>query len=209
MMLQFMGLFLLSLAVSLDGFGVGVTYGMQKIRMPASAIAVIMVCSGLIILTSMTIGDLLTNFLPTSIMERLGGFILLAIGLFSLFQFIRQKWKRKQSNNGPSDRNALQNLKTVVTTPEHADLDKSGVISVREAFFLGVALALDAFGAGIAASMLGYPPMLTAFLIATMSGLCVLSGVKAGAFLSKFEKMDSLAVLPPLLLIGIGVINII
>ncbi|HLQ97259.1 MAG TPA: sporulation membrane protein YtaF, partial [Candidatus Dormibacteraeota bacterium] len=33
-MLYYTGLILLVIAVSLDGFGVGVSYGMQKIRMP-------------------------------------------------------------------------------------------------------------------------------------------------------------------------------
>ncbi|WP_372636321.1 manganese efflux pump, partial [Cohnella sp.] len=45
-------LLLLALAVSLDGFGVGVTYGLRGIRVPWVSIAIIAACSGLMLFIS-------------------------------------------------------------------------------------------------------------------------------------------------------------
>ena len=95
-----------------------------------------------------------------------------------------------------------------MTTPDKADLDQSGSISAGEAFLLGLALALDAFGAGIGASMLGYSPALTAVLTACMSGFFLFFGMKLGIFLSQQEKLQRLTFLPPVILIAIGIFNI-
>lgn len=197
-MLAYMGLMLLVIAVSLDGFGVGITYGMRKIRVPLSALAIIMLCSGVIVLASMTIGHLLSGFISSEVTKMLGSGILISLGLFSLYSLIRPEKAVSDDQH---------KLKTVLASPDKADLDNSGQISPVEACLLGAALALDAFGAGIAASMLGYAPTLTAVLVALMSGLFVYSGIRTGVFLSKNKKLKKMTFVPPVLLITIGVIN--
>ncbi|MFD1334240.1 sporulation membrane protein YtaF [Oceanobacillus iheyensis] len=206
-MLIYAGMLLLVMAVSLDGLGVGITYGMRKIKVPFIAILIIMICSGCIVYTSMTIGELLSNILSTKITSMLGGSILIFLGIFSLINIFRSKNDSKHSEE-LHDPSKLENLKTVMSTPDNADLDKSGVISVGEAFLLGLALALDAFGAGIGAAMLGYPPFTTAILTAVMSGLFLKCGIQLGSFLSKNQKLRRLSFLPPAILISIGVLNL-
>ncbi|WP_156292106.1 sporulation membrane protein YtaF [Oceanobacillus salinisoli] len=209
-MLYYTGLLLLVIAVSIDGFGVGITYGMQKIKVPLRALLIIMLCSGIVLLISMTIGDLLQSFITPDIAQHIGGVILISLGLFSLFNTIRSNLSNKEKEEKVHTSNSkLSEIKTVLATPDKADLDKSGNISIGEALLLGFALALDAFGAGIGASLLGYTPLLTAILIATMSGIFLYSGMKLGILLSKHEKLKKLSFLPPTLLIGLGVLNLI
>ncbi|WP_163970666.1 sporulation membrane protein YtaF [Oceanobacillus halotolerans] len=203
-MLFYTGLFLLVIAVSLDGFGVGVTYGMRKIHVPVNALFIIMCCSGIVVLLSMTIGNLFTTFLSPNIASMLGGFILIAIGIFSLVNIFRPK---TESPTEASDKQ-MSTFKTVLTTPDKADLDQSGTISINEAILLGIALALDAFGAGIGASMLGYSPVLTPILIALMSGIFVYCGIHIGILLSKSKHLQNVTFIPPLLLITLGILNI-
>ncbi|RKQ35637.1 sporulation membrane protein YtaF [Oceanobacillus halophilus] len=209
-MLYFTGLFLLVIAVSIDGFGVGITYGMQKIKVPLPALFIIMLCSGAVLLISMSIGDMLESFISTNMAQNIGGFILISLGLFSLFNTIRSNLNAEKEGpaNQPSN-SKLSEIKTVLATPDKADLDKSGNISIGEALLLGFALALDAFGAGIGASLLGYAPLLTAFLIASMSGGFLYTGMKLGMLLAKNQKLKKLSFLPPTLLIGLGILNII
>lgn len=208
-MLYFIGLFILVMAVSLDGLGVGITYGMRKIKIPVPALLIIMLCSGAIVLASMMVGDLLGIFISETAARLLGGGILITLGLFSLVNLIRTGWdKSKDSSVIQKETTKLNDLKTVITTPDKADLDGSGRISAGEACLLGTALSLDAFGAGIGAAILGYPPTLTAMLTAGMSGLFLYTGMKLGMLLSKNKKMQRLSFLPPALLIGIGILNI-
>ncbi|MYL45836.1 sporulation membrane protein YtaF [Virgibacillus halodenitrificans] len=200
-MLFYTGLLLLVIAVSLDGFGVGITYGMRNIRVPFPALFIIMICSGVIVVISMTIGNVISSWFTPTAGKFLGGSILVALGLFSL-------WNSIGKNNDEKGKNK-NILTTVLSTPDSADLDQSGTISTGEAFLLGAALALDALGAGIGASMLGYSPVITAFLIACMSGIFLFSGIRVGIILAKNEKLRRMSVIPPVLLITIGILNII
>lgn len=201
-MLFYTGLIFLVIAVSLDGFGVGITYGMRKIHVPLIGLGIIMFCSGFIVFSSMVIGNLLTAFISPDTATIIGGSILILIGILALLNILRS---RKANISSPHFRNTF---KTVITKPEEADMDRSGVISPNEALFLGIALALDAFGAGIGASMLGYSPFLTTVLIAFMSGLFVYSGIQVGLLLSKSKQLQRMTFVPPLLLIALGMINI-
>lgn len=206
-MLFYTGLFFLVIAVSLDGFGVGVTYGMRKIRVPLLALLIIMLCSGIIVLLAMTTGNVLRSFISPDSAQVLGGIILILLGSFSLYNIIRPK--QESSASMENSKGNKQNIfTTILTTPDKADLDKSGIISPNEAVLLGAALALDAFGAGIGASMLGYSPVITAVLIAFMSGLFVFLGIQTGMLLAKNKYMQRLTYVPPILLIALGMFNI-
>ncbi|ASK62635.1 sporulation membrane protein YtaF [Virgibacillus phasianinus] len=210
-MFFYMGLFLLVIAVSLDGFGVGMTYGMRRIRVPFAALLIIMLCSGVIVLISMTVGTYITLFISASIAEALGGAILIAIGLFCLINIVRTRFYDEafiQDQHEILRSSKIGKYKSVLAKPQHADLDHSGSISVSEALLLGSALAFDAFGAGIGAAMLGYSPIVTASLIAVMSGVFVYSGIQSGIFLSANKSMQKLTFLPPLFLIALGIFNI-
>src|SRR5699024_7997240 len=79
----------------------------------------------------------------------------------------------------------------------------------KEAVLLGFALAIDAFGAGLGAAMLGYSAMITACSIALMSGLFVLCGVRMVIFLSAKKWIQQLTLLPPFLLMILGILNMI
>ncbi|MGM8212370.1 sporulation membrane protein YtaF [Virgibacillus sp. W0430] len=205
-MLFYMGLFFLVVAVSIDGFGVGITYGLRKIKVPVNALVIIMICSGAIVFLSMKIGSILQTFISPVTAKLLGGLILICLGFFVLFQMIRSKVNTVKMTVQSTKR--FRDIKTVLATPDQADLDQSGIISAKEAVLLGTALALDAFGAGLGAALLGYSPLVTTILIAFTSGLFVFSGIKIGLLLSKNKHMEKLSLLPPLLLIALGMFNI-
>lgn len=205
-MLYYTGLLFLVIAVSLDGFGVGISYGMRKIRVPILSIFIIILCSGIVVFLSMVIGNYLTNFIPIEYTSFIGGTILIIIGLFVITNVFRQR--RKELNGHPQLEKNLETFKKVMITPEKADIDQSGNISAQEAIVLGIALALDAFGAGIGAAFLGYSPIITTLCIACLSGIFVFSGIQLGLLLSKKEYLQKMTVVPPLLLIGLGFFNI-
>lgn|SRR5690625_161482 len=205
-MLFYTGLIFLVIAVSLDGFGVGISYGMRKIHLPLIGISIIILCSGIVVFLSMMIGNYLTTFIPVHYTSLIGGVILIFIGLFVMINVIFKK--STATKDSQEVRKGFRHLKTVISKPERADIDKSGIISAHEALLLGIALALDAFGAGIGAAFLGFSPILTTLLIACMSGAFVFSGIQIGLLLSQNEQLQKMTFIPPLLLIGLGVMNI-
>jgi putative sporulation protein YtaF len=220
-------LFLLSFAVSLDGFGVGITYGVRKIKIPLSSIFIIAACSGLIILLSMMVGVAFTGWMSPQGASIVGAVILIGIGMLAIFQFIRSG---EREDADPSlDNSGLATVQIdqlsynpvltmelkvfgfiiqILRTPSAADRDKSGTISAGEAFFLGTALSLDAFGAGIGAALVGFPPLLTAILIAAASGFFLWSGTRVGFWVSGWRWIRQLSVLPGVILIAMGIFKL-
>nr|WP_115994443.1 sporulation membrane protein YtaF [Cohnella lupini] len=223
-------LVLLSFAVSLDGFGVGITYGVRKIKIPVSSILIISACSGLIILLSMMVGVTLTNWMSPRGASTVGAIILIGIGLMALLQFVRSGEREAEAGrrvnedgsgtlegNGQAFLDApvlKMELKVfgfiiqILRTPSAADMDRSGSISPGEAFLLGTALSLDAFGAGIGAALVGFPPLLTAVLIAAASGLFLWSGTRVGFWASGWRWVRQLSMLPGIILIAMGIFKL-
>lgn len=217
--MNIVSLFALAFAVSLDGFGVGITYGIRKIKIPARSIFIITVCSGVIIFLSMRIGEWLALFLSTYTAKAIGASILIFIGIWALSHMHFQKDEEKNGEENKSKRITDQQVLRleikqlglviqILRTPTLADIDQSGVISPFEASLLGIALSFDAFGAGIGASLIGFEPVTTSLVIAGMCGLFVLLGLKVGFFFSEIEWMKYISYVPGLLLILYGIIKL-
>src|SRR5699024_6654195 len=149
-------------------------------------------------------GDILNSFISRVKAKIFGVLILVLLGLFSLFNIVRSNVSFKEENEKSSN---LHRFKKVLSTPDQADLDRSGIISTGEAFLLCTALALVAFGAGLGAAIIGYSPLLTAVSVAFMSGAFLFCGIQVGMLLLRNKHMQKLSFLPPILLISLGVFN--
>ncbi|QOS78046.1 manganese efflux pump [Paenibacillus sp. JNUCC31] len=256
MLHHFISLLALALALSLDGFGVGITYGLRRTKIPLLSIAVISICSGLVIALSMQVGVLLSHVVSPDVASMVGAVILLGIGAWSLLQLIRKQGKEQLEMDNGTDEGAeagiirsgsraapealskgrnqvlaldleqsssgrslermvftieLRKLGVVIQilrSPSKADMDNSGSISVQEAMWLGIALSLDAFGAGLGAALLGFPTLWTALIIALFSGTFLLLGMKVGLRFAALRWMRRLSVLPALLLMIMGIMKL-
>jgi putative sporulation protein YtaF len=87
-------------------------------------------------------------------------------------------------------------------------MDRSGTITTGEALLLGTALSLDAFGAGIGAGLVGYPPIPTALLIAAASGTFLWLGTRVGFRVAGWRWVRQLTGLPGLILIAMGLFKL-
>jgi putative sporulation protein YtaF len=216
-MIQFVSLLILAFAVSLDSFGVGITYGLRKVLIPIRSILIIAFCSGFMIVIAMGIGQGMSYFLSPRFAEILGGVILIVIGAWALYNISRTNDSQcpvkqdttVEESHGKKRIWTLEIKKfgiviQVLRTPMIADIDRSGVISGVEAFVLGVALALDAFGAGIGAALIGLSPWITALLIAAMSSLFLFFGMRFGDIFSHARWMTKVSYLPGIILISFG-----
>jgi putative sporulation protein YtaF len=208
-MAQLISLFILAFAVSLDSFSVGFTYGLRKMKIPFRSIVIIATCSALSLLIASVVGHFLGEILSPSITDKIGGFILILLGAWVLYQFFRpEKNKEIVSIEKTIVNFEIKSLGIVINIlrkPLSADFDLSGTITGIEALMLGVALSLDAFGAGVGAAMLGFSPIYLAVAVAVMSSLFVSMGIKSGSLLSNSDWIQKFTFLPGILLIIIGV----
>lgn len=203
-------LLLLAFAVSLDSFSVGLTYGLRKMKIPLKSIAVIAVCSAAVLMAAMMIGQLLESFFSPDLAEKLGGAVLILLGGWILIQFFRPDKNELLCHEKIIMNFEIKSLGIVINIlkkPMTADFDRSGTINGIEAVMLGLALSLDAFGAGIGAALLGLPPAKLALAAACMSSIFVYAGMKLGSYFAKSGWMQKFSFVPGILLIIIGLLK--
>lgn len=218
-------LIMLSIAVSIDSCGVGITYGLRNIKISFVSILILAICSGSVIFIAMLVGDYLKAFVPLHATKYIGAAILILIGIWSFYQYM------KQSKHTDTEQEKLElaqqqeleatlvplpapvwqiNLKRmgfviqILRTPQTADVDKSGSISAAEAIMLGIALSLDAFGAGIGAAFLHLPVLLTVLTIMLSSSLFIGAGLWLGKKLARYSFVRFVGILPSIILVVIG-----
>ncbi|MEC0238799.1 sporulation membrane protein YtaF [Paenibacillus dokdonensis] len=222
-------LLLLAFALSLDSFGVGITYGLRQMKISPLSVVIISLCSGVIIYISMQVGVLLARVVSPDAASIVGAVILIIMGSWSLIQLLIQKEKSREDKDAVTIKAAqipavlvketeqtvfsleIRKLGLVIRilrTPSSADIDKSGSISGFEAMWLGIALSLDAFGAGLGAALLGFSPIWTALVIALFSGTFLVIGMKTGFRFASRSWMRHFTALPALLLIAMGIIKL-
>src|SRR5690625_3137242 len=107
-------LFFIVIAVSLDGFGVGITYGMRNIRLPITALLIIMLCSGCLITISMLFGQSIRTIISPTVTNVLGSFILIGIGLFILTSHYKAKKKHVDEQTTVRKRTPFHQIKKVI-----------------------------------------------------------------------------------------------
>lgn len=218
-MTYFLSLIAIALAVSVDSFGVGLTYGLRQVRIPIRSILIIALCSFSVAYISAVMARGMLLLLPALWAERLGGLILIGLGVWALCTGWRKEDEYLDHGRGEESDPAqtvwtleLKRMGIVIhilKRPMVADMDRSGVISVSEALFLGLALSMDAFAAGLGASLMGYSPLLTALSLGVMSSLFLFLGLRFGSICTGWRWTSHLIYLPPLVLIIIGLLRLI
>lgn len=218
---------LLAFALSLDSFGVGITYGLRKMKIPLLSIIIISMLSGVIIYLSMQVGVLLSHVVSEAVASAVGAVILIVMGSWSLAQLLMQTEKSvvadipKQNSMEQFQAEEVVEVPVfsleirkfglviqILRTPSSADVDKSGSISGFEAMWLGIALSLDAFGAGLGAALLGFSPLWTAVVIAVFSGTFLVMGMKVGFRFATKSWTRHVTALPALMLIIMGIMKL-
>ncbi|MGG7076397.1 manganese efflux pump MntP family protein [Clostridium sardiniense] len=164
-MQQFLSAFILSISSNLDTFAVSISYGMHKIKLPISSNLLIALITTLGTFLSMLFGKLLTNIIPNSISNFIGGIALVLIGIWFLIESIRNK----ESNNF---------LK--------ADSNGSRVIELKETIPLAFALTVNNLGVGISASITGISIFYSTIFTFIITSISIFAGSWLGhSFLGK------------------------
>jgi len=225
-MLHLASIVLLAFAVSLDSFGVGLNYGLRQIRLPKASIAIIALCSGIMMLAAMLLGNLIMPLIPERYVKWTGGAILIIIGAWAVLQMLLRRDEDGEGDamagtgvasaseaGGPKRvwRMEVRSLGIVIEilrTPSSADMDRSGTISPGEAALLGTALSLDAFGAGVGAAFIGLSPWITSGVIATFGAIFLKLGIHAGTLAAGISWVRKITLLPGIILIVLGLAKI-
>ncbi|OPX91547.1 MAG: manganese efflux pump MntP [Pelotomaculum sp. PtaB.Bin013] len=216
---------MLIISISMDSFGIGIVYGIRKIKLPFLSNLLIALLTGLSTLLAMRTGLYFFTLLPPRWAGCIGSGALIAVGVWTMLQSwakpsentnieIEEKSIKEKNNNNEAPKafftlriKSLGLLIQILKEPTTADWDYSGVIDLKEACLLGAALSLNNLAGGVAGGMAGLKPELTALLSALISFLFFLGGNRLGrSYLSRWTG-EKAAYIAGLMLIIIGVVE--
>ncbi|MDI3279931.1 MAG: manganese efflux pump [Bacillota bacterium] len=183
---------LLAVALSLDGLGAGIAYGLQRIRVPFLALVVVAGTSAALFFLTLTGAGVAVEALAPVWSRILGALILVGIGLWHLLGEVCRL-------------GSLAVVVRILADPTAADLDRSGQLSLGEAALLGLALALDAAAAGVGAGLSGLGRPWLPALVGGVTFLFTAAGLRLGRAWADWGKAAPvLGRLPGCLLIALG-----
>lgn len=193
-----LAIIVIGLASNLDNAGVGVAYGVRKIRIPWFSNLAIAIISFLATLLSGLFGNWISIWVHPWIGQLIGTIVIVSVGVWVLLQpFVEKKHAASDYDTNPVTR--------LLRNPEEADKDSSKSISLGESILLGIALAMNAlaggFNAGITHLNIWYTSLSVGIFSYVLLALFAGFGEKYAA-----EKLGNRAtIISGLLLIIIGI----
>ncbi|MBS3886463.1 MAG: sporulation membrane protein YtaF [Dethiobacter sp.] len=208
--MSYIAVLMLGIAVSLDGFGVGFAYGLRRLHIPPASLLVICASSAFSVFISMVAGMTIVQLFSLEVGSVLGSVLLIGVGVFLVWQSLQKADMMALPNSREEQINekGFSYLSGMLREPHRADFDKSGVITGKEAMVLGIALAMDAFGAGFGAAMLGFAPLTTALGVGVIKMILITAGLQLGRRYAQNISGEWAAVFAGLVLIFLGVIHL-
>ncbi|KAB2951857.1 sporulation membrane protein YtaF [Heliorestis acidaminivorans] len=221
-------LFVLAFALSVDGFAAAVAYGLKRIRVPFFSLLIICLCSTAAMALALLAGQGLSSFFPEAWIGKVGGIILICLGLLQLYNSKKVQSQRIEKNC-PNNQDTVVKASAFSTAtvkevekvfsltvppfglviqvfrePTRADLDSSGELSSQEAFLLGLALSMDALAAGFGASLLGGIPLYAPLIVGMSLFVLVVAGLWWGHKNARWAGGPWISYLAGLVLLSLG-----
>jgi putative sporulation protein YtaF len=214
--MKMIGLIFFAIALNIDTLMIAVSYGLRKIKIPWNSLLILSGVSMAAISLSMLMGQMLAQLMPQVFAHYLGGFILICLGMQVILECGQEKVAEANLNGeSSSDPDAGQWRLPLIKLPfalfkepELVDLDHSGTILGWEAFLLGMTLALDAAGAGLAVALQGYSIWLTALFVGGGQLLFTRWGLYWGAKVSTASWGKLVATISGLILVLLGLLKV-
>ncbi|MCR4435307.1 MAG: sporulation membrane protein YtaF [Clostridiales bacterium] len=210
---------LLAASLSVDALVVGMAYGLKKVKIPL--VSKLAICffsiaySGIAIVT----GSSLSSLLPVRVSKLIGIAILAAVGFMIIINAFRGKENKSEREYKFENREktlvqiAIRSMGItiqVIKNPVEGDIDRSGTIDFRESLLLGLALSVDAIGAGIGSALAGFSSPVIPLSVGLFQLILLYIGTFVGEKFSGRKKLNKrfLSVMPGVLLILLAILRI-
>lgn len=187
---------LLAVSLSMDALGIGISYGLRRVRVATLPKVIISLISLLFTALAIGIGNVIALILPEQLAKLIGSAMLVILGVVIIVQALSERIS-SENKKKPTPKTWSWTIKslgvTIKITRAPADncIDNSPAVNVKESLYLGLALSIDSFGAGISSAVAG----VNSFLVPALVGLCqfvfLSLGLYCGSKLTAIRKLDS------------------
>lgn len=188
---------LLAVSLSMDALGIGISYGLRKVQVATLPKVIISLISLIFTALAIGIGNVIALILPEQLAKLIGSAMLVILGATIIVQALGNKNSSNNNKKKPTPKTWSWTIKSlgvsirITRTPVANDIDKAPAINVKESLYLGVALSIDSFGAGISSAVAG----VNSFLVPVLVGMCqfvfLSLGLYCGSKLTAIQKLNS------------------
>ena len=212
---MFLDCLLLAIPISLDCIGIGMTYGIKNTYITPLAKFIIFSIFFIVTSVAVSIGKLIIEIFSLKFANIVGVVLLVLMGLWIIYQSFRQK---KECAKPKKTKTLIPKIYRffikpfgltiqIIKSPSNSDLDHSNHIDAKEALYLGSAISIDAFCAGVGCSAIGITSFLFPLFISIFHILFLSLGSFIGENLSSRTKIpDNIwSVISGILLMAIGI----
>lgn len=187
--MEFIGLLLLSVSLSVDAFSIGTSCALGGIKTSWRARVVICLISVAIMALSVVCGEWLAKLISPNVSRFVGCAMLCLLGVYIILGALGKTKNRREKKSVTLVLKPLGITVNIIRNPASCDIDRSKSIDMREACYIGTALSVDSIGAGVSMGVSG----MSALSVAGMCGLCQLVflcvGILLGGRLRNIERV--------------------
>ncbi len=193
---------LLAISLSMDALGIGVSYGLRGKKVPLLPKVIISLISLAFTAAAIGIGNIIVLFLPDQLAKLIGSGMLGVLGVAIIIQALSKKEgevepelevQRPQKKTWKIALKPLGFTIKIIRNEIYGNgskADSAAIMGIRESLYMGVALSIDSFGAGISSAVSG----INNFFVPVMVGLCqfifLSLGIFCGQKLTAIKKAD-------------------
>ncbi len=193
---------LLAISLSMDALGIGVSYGLRGKKVPLLPKVIISLISLAFTAAAIGIGNIIVLFLPDQLAKLIGSGMLGVLGVAIIIQALSKKEGEEEPE--PEVQRPQRKIWKIALKPlgltikiirneiyeNGSKADSAAIMGIRESLYMGVALSIDSFGAGISSAVSG----INNFFVPVMVGLCqfifLSLGIFCGQKLTSIKKAD-------------------
>lgn len=157
---------LLAFSLSVDALGIGLSYGLRRIRFPLTSLGLLTIETFLMMEAFLGLGRLFAACFPVGLAKGISTAILFFFGVWLCLQGTGQ---RKAKEDSP------------LQSPSLCDKDASASIEPKEALLLGFILSMDSFAISLSAAAGGMDVALLPLFAALLQTFFLALGAKGGA----------------------------
>ena len=190
-----LNIILLAISLSIDAFGIGISYSIRRVSIPIFSKIIISVISIIMTGISFVIGNTILLFVNENVAKFIGCFMLVILGIWTIIQGFKSNDEAKeevQKNKTLSFFIKPLNLTVqIIKHPRKFDLDNSKHIDVLESLYLGVSLSIDSLVVGISYAVAGGSSYLIPLYVGIAQFIFLSLGELLGKKIASIKNVDS------------------
>lgn len=172
MTLSFYFFIALVVVLSMDAFAAGLSYGMDRVKVPFLSLIIIALLSGGMLTASLLAGNLLLDAIPQGLTRGLSFTVLFLLSLYKFYDAL----PRLHPGSGGL---------TTGSISRKVNKEDKAILTCREGALLAFALSVDNISAGLCTGTVSLPTIILLLLTTAIHFFAFRMGLFTGALLSR------------------------